>query len=202
MPSRGRRLGPCEVATSGKPHYLWSLLRPETAFFFETRPNIDAFSSSQPVLPYPPQEMFDFQLFNQVVGQSITELLHPFGQVPVLIGGTSGEAATFMKYCLTIWTYPSSNCSPGTTIFNQSWCWVWTMNLSGRLWWTLGVFSKDLFLALVPTNTQMQPDNSTLGKPSRLMKWIDLLRCWPIYGSGEFWRFWMNLLDILGGVLR
>ena len=43
--------------------------------------------------------MFDFQLFNQVVGQSITELLHPFGQVPVLIGGTSGEAATFMKYC-------------------------------------------------------------------------------------------------------
>ena len=50
------------------------------------------------MLPYPPQEMFDFQLFNQVVGQSITELLHPFGQVPVLIGGTSGEAATFMKY--------------------------------------------------------------------------------------------------------
>ena len=77
-------------------------LRPETAFFFETRPNIDAFSSSQPVLPYPPQEMLDFQLFNQVVGQSITELLHPFGQVPVLIGGTSGEAATFMKYCFIL----------------------------------------------------------------------------------------------------
>ena len=75
MPSRGRRLGPCEVATSGKPHYL---LRPETAFFFETRPNIDAFSSSQPVLPYPPQEMLDFQLFSQVVVKSITGLFHPF----------------------------------------------------------------------------------------------------------------------------
>ena len=46
--------------------------------------------------------MFDFQLFNQVVGQSITELLHQFGQVPVLIGGTSGEAATFMKYCFNL----------------------------------------------------------------------------------------------------
>ena len=108
MPSRGRRLGPCEVATSEKPHYLWSLLRPETAFFFETRPNIDAFSSSQPVLPYPPQEMLDFQLFNQVVAKSMTGMLHSFGQVPILIGGTSGEAATFMKYCLSIWTNPNS----------------------------------------------------------------------------------------------
>ena len=42
------------------------LLRPETAFFFEVKANIDSFSSFQPVLPYPPQEMLDFQLFNQV----------------------------------------------------------------------------------------------------------------------------------------
>jgi len=58
------------------------LSRPETAFFYEVKANIDSFSSFQPVLPYAPQEMLDFQLFNQV---------------PVLIGGTSGEAATLMK---------------------------------------------------------------------------------------------------------
>ena len=44
--------------------------RPETAFFYEVKANIDSFSSFRPVLPYPPQEMLDFQLFNQVMTNS------------------------------------------------------------------------------------------------------------------------------------
>ena len=96
--------------------YLY--FRPETAFFYEVKANIDSFSSFRPVLPYPPQEMLDFQLFNQVITNSqgrypkknkivfLWPLVAPFNfplfcQVPVLIGGTSGEAATLMKYFLT-----------------------------------------------------------------------------------------------------
>ena len=77
------------------------MTRPETGFFYEVKANVDSFSSFQPVLPYPPQEMFDFQLFHQVTKEHkcFMHFIH-FAKVPVLIGGTSGEAATLMKYFL------------------------------------------------------------------------------------------------------
>ena len=60
--------------------FRWSRIkeivcRPETGFFYEVKANIDSFSAFQPVLPYPPQEMLDFQLFNQVKNKLIKRFI-------------------------------------------------------------------------------------------------------------------------------